>query len=421
MMTEDDSSQGGCKKRRRKRAESLQRGQMNGIGDDTSVLVHIAKGDGETYEKTYSLNATVGDVKQDIVTRWGLDADQQRLYLDHEHRDSDLRNNDESLRNMRPSKKTKITMSVLMEVADAQAVTPVMTPAPDRVLGNGLVGDHFNQFDNPLGAVWVPSHTNWLITTEHSCVKITNVCTGVVICTFGSEGSGKSQFNRARGVDITSDSSLVVVADTGNERVQVLRLVMTEDGEGAKLQFVRSIVSNGEAKEKGQFIGPRGVAVLKDARGKQTVLVTDSINHVSQFALDTGTFLRIFAECKLGYITMLDRTHSKVAIADFNQCCVRIFDHEGTQLLEFGTPGHKEDGQLYFPSGIASDAHGNILVTDDTCRLQVFDSSGKHLCTRNDLGFSAGNSKGIAWGKDGRLAVANGRSNEVCIWLRRKS
>ena len=96
---------------------------------------------------------------------------------------------------------------------------------------------------------------------------------------------------------------------------------------------------------------------------------------------------------------------------------MQIFDREGNYLRQFGTKGREEDGQLDDPESLASDAHGNILVTDRaTSRLQVFNSKGKHLCTRSDLGLKAVSTKGLAWGKDGQLAVANGNGHVVRVW-----
>ena len=59
--------------------------------------------------------------------------------------------------------------------------------------------------------MWVPSHQDWLITTEFggNRVKVINVRTGAMICKFG-------QFHGPWGVAITSDSSLVIVGDCYN-------------------------------------------------------------------------------------------------------------------------------------------------------------------------------------------------------------
>ena len=56
-------------------------------------------------------------------------------------------------------------------------------------------------------------------------------------------------------------------------------------------------------------------------------------------------------------------------------------------------------------------------MTDvSTNRLQVFNSEGEHLCTRNNLGLKANASKGLAWGTHGQLAVANGHAHAVRVW-----
>jgi hypothetical protein len=84
---------------------------------------------------------------------------------------------------------------------------------------------------------------------------------------------------------------------------------------------------------------------------------------------------------------------------------MQIFDSEGKYKRQFGTKGHKADGQFDSPAGLASDAHGNLLVVDFTNRLQVFSPAGKHLCTRSDLGLHGDSGKGIAWSADGGIAV----------------
>jgi tripartite motif-containing protein 71 len=144
---------------------------------------------------------------------------------------------------------------------------------------------------------------------------------------------------------------------------------------------------------------------------------------VSQFALD-GTFVGIFAGtgefgsgdgefgCPQG-ITVLGSL-GEVAVAGRYNHRVQIFDSEGKHKRQFGTEG-SEDGQLYHPTSLASDAHGNLLVTDQTNRLQVFDPEGEHLCTRSDLGLCT-SEKGIAWSTGGEIAVVNGIANKVCVW-----
>jgi hypothetical protein len=82
-----------------------------------------------------------------------------------------------------------------------------------------------------------------------------------------------------------------------------------------------------------------------------------------------------------------------VAVADYDNHRVQIFDTEGNYKRQFGTEG----GQLFYSKDLTSDAHGNLLVVDWTNRLQqVFDPEGKHLCIRSNLGLHGASEKGIA-------------------------
>jgi hypothetical protein len=164
------------------------------------------------------------------------------------------------------------------------------------------------------------------------------------------------------------------------------------------------------------------VARLPGKGGEQeTAPVTDNNRRVSQFKLD-GTFIRIFAgtgsegsdDGELSSpcgITVLGSS-----VFDTNDYRVQIFDREGNYKRQFGNEGKEADGQFYLPSALASDAHGNLLVLDLTNRLQVFNTKGKHLCTRNDLGLEDGSIKDIAWSDIGEFAIADDSLNQALIW-----
>lgn len=264
------------------------------------------------------------------------------------------------------------------------------------------------------------SQSDWLVTVESegNRVKVTNVRTGQMICKFGSQvGGGEGQFYTPRGVAITPDSSFVIVADYGNHRVQVLRLVVAADGQSGHLEFVRSI-GNGLGRAEGQLFHPVGVALLKDADGQHTVVVNEAYNHrVSQFALETGAFIRMFAgtgqrgsgDGEFSYPTSITVLSSSNEVAIVDECNnrVQIFDSEGQYLRQFGTYGGG-DGQFKSPDTIASDAYDNMLVIDfSTGRLQLFNSKGEHMCTRSDLGLAIRSFSCIAWGTGGQLALGS--------------
>jgi len=83
---------------------------------------------------------------------------------------------------------------------------------------------------------------------------------------------------------------------------------------------------------------------------------------------------------------------------------------EGSILkLSFGTQG-EEDGQFWFPNGIAVDSQGRIYVSDsNNGRMQAFDKNGKLLfkigrgMSRGDLSIP----RGIAVDSDGRLLIVD--------------
>ena len=58
---------------------------------------------------------------------------------------------------------------------------------------------------------------------------------------------------------------------------------------------------------------------------------------------------------------------------------VSLFSSDGTHLRSFGREGQR-NGEFKFPTGIAFDSIGNILVAD--CfnhRVQIFDENGNFL------------------------------------------
>ena len=244
--------------------------------------------------------------------------------------------------------------------------------------------------------------------------------TKALICKLGKEGSwyeskgsGKGQFSQPYGVAVSADSSCVVVVESVNHRVQVLRLAIAADKSTAKLEFVRFIGTGEKGTGKGAFRGPRGIALRmlvpkigsEGVGAQETMLVADSNNHwIQELSLD-GKFIRGFGTYGSGdgqlnrpFDVAVIPTTGQVAVADCGNHRVVVFNADGTFSHSFGGFGGN-DGEFHAPSGVACDELGQLVVVDQmTPRLQVFSSDGKHLCTRNDLGLTAGRNarKGVA-------------------------
>jgi hypothetical protein len=395
--------------------------------DTTNIHLEVTTGEGATVKLQLPPTATVLRVKQEVESELGIKPREAIVFSGNKAHTEKLQD-EVTLDSLLVGEEAKLELLLLVEQADAQQVVPELAVEPSLVLGDGTEGNGDTQLDNPIGAAFIGAHPDWLVITEEfgHRIKISNIRTGALVCKFGKRGSGEGQFTYPKGVAVTSDSSFVIVADNMNHRVQVLRLVVGADGISAHLEFVRSLGS-GCGSDEGQLNNPYGVALLQSNGGQQeTVLVTEEENHrVSQFALD-GTFIGIFAGTGEGGsddgefkfprgITVLGSS-GEVAVADHVNPRVQIFDSEGNYKRQFGTEGEEEDGQFFCPAGLTSDAHGNLLVTDHTNRLQVFDPEGKHLCTRSDLGLHDTSRKGIAWSTGGEIAIANSSASQVLMW-----
>jgi DNA-binding beta-propeller fold protein YncE len=392
---------------------------------EEDVAVEMITGGGGTHKFTLPPTATVLMLKHQVGCDAGFKSAEVKLYVHDDLREEALENG-ETLGSLRRGQGLAVVITLMVYMPDAQEVVAELATKADLVLGDTW----HDQMKGPRGVAFVPAHPDWIVTTEYNghCVKISNARTGALICKFGEEGSGEGQFNYPGGVTVTSDSSFVIVADSGNNHcVKVLRLVVAANRGSGHLEFVRHI-GNGRGSSggsEGRLKHPTGVALLLgDKGGQESVLVTGGNHRVSQFKLN-GTFVRILAgtgtegggDGEFSYpcdITVLGSS-GEVAVADFGNHRVQIFDREGNFKRQFGSKGNEADGQVFRITGLASDAHDNMLVLDDTNRLQVFSPEGKHLCTRNDLRVKTGG-KGVAWSDDGKIAIANKMAANVLLW-----
>jgi len=316
--------------------------------------------------------------------------------------------------------------------ADALTLVQSGLPAgaePAVRLGDGTEGHADHQLNRPYGMSSVPAHRHLVIVTCRSSnqVRVYDITSSRLLCKMGKEGGssgqGEGEFYCPWGVVVTADSAHVIVADYSNKRVQVLSLVVSDDGRTAELGFVREI-------GKGQLKYPYGLA-LRSAGDSQTVLVAEWGGHqVSEWSLE-GTKVRTIGTGKAGSgdgelyspidVTVLP-VSGQIAIADMNNHRVSVFDGEsGSFVRAFGSEGEEEDGRFSEPTAIAADAHNHLLVLDqNTSRLQVFDADGTHLHTRTDLGIKSG-CKGVDWrgddGGEGRLAIANGGGYDARLFV----
>ena len=220
------------------------------------------------------------------------------------------------------------------------------------------------------------------------------VCTVASSCQAGSNTTALGgELNLPHGI-ATDGGGNVYVADKDNERVQkfdsagAFEAAWGADvdsalvGTGFEICTVAANCKAGTVNHAGgEFQDPRGVATDPN---DSSVYVADSGNHRMQKFAAAGTFDRTWG-------TDVDSTQPGVG---FEICTATSGDtcKEGSL---FGSLG----GEVASPTGVATDAAGNVYVADSgNYRIQRFDATG---------------SFGRAWGKDVD-SVQPGTGFEIC-------
>ena len=142
---------------------------------------------------------------------------------------------------------------------------------------------------------------------------------------------------------------------------------------------VLSFGNNGSSV--GVFKCPWGVAV----NARDEIAVTDFYNHRVQIFNSDGNYLRSFGRegNKVGEfkypVGIACHNNGKIFVADNNNHRIQIFSGEGEYVGSFGGKGSL-DSQLTHPRGLSVDSDGNIIVVDSGNKLiKIFSPDGKFL------------------------------------------
>ena len=226
----------------------------------------------------------------------------------------------------------------------------------------GSQGSGRGQFNNPSG-IAVTSNRTILVGDcwNHRIQELT--MEGECVACIGEKGNGPLQFQYPNGITINKTTGQVFVVDTGNHRIQVLNPDLT---------FSYTFGSNGSGQ--GQFKNPYDVTL--DSKG--FVYVTDYNNHRIQKFTPEGRFVDMFGT-KGSKPGQLDRPsgitvddNDLLYINEENNHRVSIFTTSGEFIHCFGEKGNKE-GQLNAPNELTLDRYGYLYVCDySNNRLVVY-------------------------------------------------
>lgn len=223
---------------------------------------------------------------------------------------------------------------------------------------------------------------------------------------WGQAGSGPGQLRRPTGVAAARDS--VLVADTGNQRVQRFSLsgrFIQEFGETAGLRK------------------PIDVAVGPD----QTIYVSDfELDRVSAFSA-AGAFLTKWGKTGAGPDAFegpagltVDR-QGRVYVAGFQDGRVQVFDASGKWIRSIGSKGRKS-GQFMYPTDVAVQGEAVLVADAYNHRIQKLSPDGKVVAAwghrwKRFLGLRAALRvpTGVALDSEGRIHVADSANRRVVL------
>ena len=224
--------------------------------------------------------------------------------------------------------------------------------------------------------------------------------------TFGSPGTGPGQFKFLTGVAVDS-SNRIYAGDCDLHRIQIFKpdqSLLTQLGPGAGP-------------------GALGCPFDLDTDGNDYVYVADlSNNRVQRYAgLDSDVPLDFIQSIELlgtdkqpcaPYDVTVDPSHNVWIVGGptRDECqVVAKFDRNGRRQLQFGSRGDAR-GQFYGYMHVASDAAGNVYVSDfANGRVQKFDTNGSLLGVIGSAGTGDGRfygPHGLTFDPAGNLWVA---------------
>ena len=226
------------------------------------------------------------------------------------------------------------------------------------------------------------------------------------VAEWGSRGQSPGQYVAPQGVGVDSSGD-VVVADTGNNRIQELAPSSDPLTEWGTL-----------GSEISQLDGPAAVAI--DGRGN--VYVADTNNSRVQKFSSSGKLLNAWGSQGTGS-DQLDHprgiavdAHGHVYVADTGNNRIQEFSTSGTPIGPWGSQG-TQPGQFNQPWGVAVSARGDIYVADaGNNRIQVFAASTDPLDQWGKSGSAAGEfnqPRGVALDARGMVYVADTGNHRV--------
>ena len=290
-----------------------------------------------------------------------------------------------------------------LETFTPRSVTNNVTAAPegsfiatyDSTIGyrslNPGPGD--GQFDRPRGITTTSENILVSDSLNHRVQMFDS--DGNYQSQFGTSSPTNGVFNAPRGV--ATNSTHILVADTNNHRIQVFDLEYNYISQFGS--FGVDVIQPDDSiirAENGKFSAPYGITtnsthILVADTGNDRIQIFDLVgNHRSSFDNSGVDVIQrqnrdgVMADFDRGMLSLpqgITTTSTNILVADTGNHRIQVFDLSGTHVSTIGSSG-MGNGQFSHPQGITTNST-HILVSDtNNHRIQVFDLGGT-LCPHN--------------------------------------
>ena len=279
-----------------------------------------------------------------------------------------------------------------------------------------------------------------------------------LVC-IGKQGAARDEFHTPKDV-CRLPGELIVIADTGNRRLQILDkygrhhkvlcegqlqpcgVAATSGGHilvaDALGKCATLVDAEGKIVKKiAKFLCPCGVAVTQD----RNFLITDFFSPSVYVVSPAGSLLRQFDfrgrkdrySSGASYLAVAKQGH--IIVSDASNKCVKIFDKYGKYLSKISsqveTKGTNELGsrkrnsfletEKFNPAGVAMDTYDNVCIADSLCGLiYVFRQTGELITIISNNSQSHKGLSGITV-LPGRVVIATDVSNHQVVFYQPKS
>ena len=221
---------------------------------------------------------------------------------------------------------------------------------------------------------------------------------GTTVFAWGGTGSDDGRFREPSGVAVSSTGRLYV-ADTGNDRIQVFSLGSTH---------LATFASTGS--EPGMLRGPRGITVVPSGTFNGAIAVADTGNDRIQILGGDGTPLAVIGAGTLRGPEAVSVYRDEIYVADTGNDRVVRFTMQGQQTGSWGATG-SDAGCMRAPRGVLANEHGLFVADTGNNRIQRYARFGPLLETFGTSGTAANQMRapaGLMFINDGLWVVESG-------------